>query len=84
MMTFPTSHVPERLPPTEYDRLIGLLTMHYSYPLSYPLAGAYFEHLFAAAVNGVRERRKLLFDVLRDGTGWSLKTLLWSSIQGGM
>ena len=60
--------------PDEYDRLVKLLTVHCAYPLPYPLAGAYFEELFAASVNGKREPRKLLFDVLRDRTGWSLKT----------
>lgn len=62
------------LPAEEYDRLVKLLTVHYAYPLPYPLAGAYFEEIFAASVNGQREPRKLLFDVLREQTGWSLKT----------
>jgi len=60
----------------EWEKLVKLLTLHYSYPLRYPLAGAYFEELFAEAVGGNREERKLLFDVLRGPTGWSLKTLL--------
>jgi len=66
----------------EYDRLVKLLTLHYAYPLPYPLAGAYFEEIFAASVNGVREPRKLLFDVLRDQSGWSLKTHLASKKKG--
>ncbi len=47
------SHVPllpSALLPAEYDRLVKLLTLHYAYPLPYPLAGAYFEELFASAV----------------------------------
>lgn len=62
------------LPAEEYDRLVKLLAVHYAYPLPYPLAGAYFEEIFAASVNGQREPRKLLFDVLRGQVGWSLKT----------
>lgn len=74
-MAFPTTPTSHTLPMDEYDRLAKLLTMHYAYPLPYPLAGAHFETLFAAA-GGQREERKLLFDVLRQKTGWSLKTLL--------
>ncbi len=73
-MTFSAIPVPATLSSSEYDRLVKLLTLHYAYPLPYPLAGAYFEELFANAVGGRREERKLLFDVLRNGTGWSLKT----------
>jgi hypothetical protein len=75
-VTFPTSPIPAKLTPSEYDRLVKLLTLHYAYPLPYPLAGAYFEELFASSVSGAREERKVLFDVLRDETGWSLKTIL--------
>lgn len=54
--------------------------MHYSYPLPYPLSGPYFEELFATAIHGRRETRKLLFDVCCGSLGWSLKTLLWGNI----
>ena len=80
-MTFPATPVRPTLSPHEYDRLVKLLTVHYAYPLRYPLAGAFFEELFAACVGGVREERKLLFDILKDGVGWSLKTLLWTRLQ---
>lgn len=73
-MTFSANPLPSTLSNGEYDRLVKLLTLHYAYPLPYPLAGAYFEELFANAVGARREERKLLFDVLHDNTGWSLKT----------
>lgn len=82
-MAFPTSAISPQLLPGEYERLVQLLTVHYGYPLPYPLSGAYFEELFAAAVGGKREERKLLFDVLRQNIGWSLKTLLWPNLQTG-
>lgn len=80
---FPTQSIPSTLLPTEYDRLTKLLAAHFAFPLPYPLAGAFFEELFASAVGGVREPRKLLFDVLRDSTGWSLKTLQWAKRGSG-
>lgn len=86
-MSFSLEPVPAALPPSQYDRMVKLLTVHYAFPLPYPLAGAFFEELFAEAVGGVREERKgmrkLLFDVLRGQTGWSLKTLVWPSIEIG-
>ena len=82
-MTYLSHTVPAYLPSDEYDRLVKLLAMHFSYPLPYPLAGAYFEQLFGAAVGGYREQRKLLYDVLHGRTGWSLKTLLKSSMEIG-
>jgi len=66
--------VPSVLGDEERDLLIKLLALHYVNPLPYPLAGAYFEELFATAIDGKREERKLLFDVHRAGIGWSLKT----------
>lgn len=71
---FADAPVPADLLPHEHERLVKLLAVHYAYPLPYPLAGAYFEELFANAVAGRRETRKLLFDVLRGNIGWSLKT----------
>lgn len=82
-MSFPKTSVPSTLPAKQYKRLVELLALHYSYPLAYPLAGAYFEEVFAASVNGSREEEKNLFDVVRGGTGWSLKTLLWNTISLG-
>ncbi len=82
-MMYPSHTIPAYLPSDEYDRLVKLLAMHFSYPLPYPLAGAYFEQLFGAAVGGYREQRKLLYDVLRGRIGWSLKTLLKSNMEIG-
>lgn len=79
-MSFPKTSVSSQLMPAEFDRLVKLLTVHYGYPLPYPLAGAYFEELFAASVGGKREPRKLLFDVIHGDIGWSLKTLVWSRL----
>jgi hypothetical protein len=76
-MTFSPMPIPSRLTETEIEYLLKLLRLHFAYPLAYPLSGAYFEELFSAAVHGMREKRKRLFDVLRNGTGWSLKTLQW-------
>jgi len=70
-----TDPVPAGLPAHEYERLVKLLELHYALPLAYPLAGAIFEELFANAVGGQCEKKKLLFDVLRGATGWSLKTV---------
>ncbi len=80
-MSFPDSSTDVKLTPSQFASLVKLLTVHYAYPLPYPLAGGYFEELFAAAVRGTREPKKLLFDVLDGGTGWSLKTLLWTRLQ---
>lgn len=66
--------VPSQLPTGEFERLLELLRLHYAFPLPIPLSGKYFELLFAKAVKGTQEEQKLLFDVHRDGTGWSLKT----------
>ena len=74
---------PARLQPAEYNRLVKLLALHYASPLPYPLSGAHFEELFASAVGGVREEKKLLFDVLLGEIGWSLKTVLQSNTSKG-
>ena len=84
MSMSPGIPIPATLSAPHYDRLVKLLALHYAYPLPYPLAGAYFEELFAAAVGGIREERKLLFDVLRGRTGWSLKTLLHTRAPGNL
>lgn len=81
-MPFPTDAIAVALTPRQTGQLVKLLTVHYAYPLPYPLAGAYFEELFASVVGGEREKRKLLFDVLQGPVGWSLKTLLWSRLTG--
>lgn len=69
MMSFSRASLPATLPPDEYARLVKLLAVHYAQPLPYPLSGAYFEELFAAAVGGRREEKKLLFDVLTRALG---------------
>ena len=76
-----TSSIPSQLAAPQSSRLVQLLSMHYSYPLPYPLSGSYFEELFATAIHGRREKRKLLFDVCQGSIGWSLKTLLWSNLE---
>lgn len=76
-MTFPESVVSSRLPSDEFVFLARLLGVHFVLPLPYPLSGAYFEEMFAAAVGGHRATKKLLFDVYKGDIGWSLKTLLW-------
>ena len=73
--------IPSQLLPEEFERLLELLKLHYAYPLPIPLGGRYFELLFAEAVKGTQEKQKLLFDVHRGGTGWSLKTFQTSSNQ---
>jgi hypothetical protein len=60
-----------------------VLELHLAYPLPYPLAGAYFEEIFAYTVGGTREPRKLLFDVVKGTVGWSLKTLQWQDLKPG-
>lgn len=75
------STVPSQLPPEEFERLLELLRLHYAYPLPIPLSGKYFELLFAEAVKGTQEEKKLLFDVHRKDVGWSLKTFQTSSDQ---
>ncbi len=84
MISFPRTTIASTLPSLEYDRLVKLLAVHYAYPLPYPLAGTYFEELFASAVSGEREKRKLLFDVLRGRTGWSLKTAQQTKSRGDL
>lgn len=70
----PLSNYPIQFQIEECETLTELLKVHYAYPLEYPLSGPAFEIIFASSVNGKREARKLLFDVLRDNIGWSLKT----------
>jgi hypothetical protein len=80
-MTFPLTPIPTNLTDDEYEMLAKLLAVHYAYPLQYPLAGGFFEELFAVATKAKRESRKLLFDVLRGNIGWSLKTLKVSRVK---
>lgn len=70
----PLSNYPIQFQAVECEALTELLKLHYAYPLEYPLSGPAFEIIFARSVKGGREPRKLLFDVLRDSIGWSLKT----------
>lgn len=83
MKPFNSPRIPPTLSRAESETLVKLLTLHFAYPLAYPLAGAYFEEIFAQAVGGKRETRKLLFDLLREGTGWSLKTHIRSNVNTG-
>ena len=78
-MPFNGPPISPTLTKSEADILLKLLTLHFAYPLAYPLAGAYFEEIFARTVGGQRETKKLLFDVLLHETGWSLKTYLGQS-----
>lgn len=59
----------------QIDKLKQFINIHLSLPMKYELAGSNFETLFALMIGGKRETRKLLFDVIKDTTGWSLKTL---------
>jgi len=67
--------------PLNIETLIKLLSVHYNFPLAYPLAGAYFEEMFAYASSGKRSDKKLLFDCVKGTTGWSLKTIIWPKFE---
>lgn len=58
-----------------YNKFLNFIKLHYAYPLPFTLSGAYFEEIFALSVNGKRGTGKDLFDVTKQSTGWSLKTV---------
>jgi len=78
------------LAPGELDRLKKAVTAYLSLPSSPDLAPDAAEEILAWAVEGTTHastagttRSKLLFDVVRAGVGWSLKTFKPSSLNSG-
>lgn len=74
----------------ELERLRNAACSYLSLPTSTDLASDASEEIFAYAVQGTtasklttKKRSKLLFDVLRGTTGWSLKTYMPSRLESG-